>query len=51
MRILQRSTRASKTGSRVSGKNHRIQRARICFGERDDMIERARHEERLERAA
>ena len=30
---------------------HRIERARIRFGERDEIIQRARHEERLERAA
>ncbi len=30
---------------------HRIARARIRFGERDAIIQRARHEERLERAA
>lgn len=30
---------------------HRIARARVRFGERDQIIQRARHEERLERAA
>jgi hypothetical protein len=30
---------------------HRIERARVRFGERDEIIQRARHEERLERAA
>jgi hypothetical protein len=30
---------------------HRIERARVRFGERDEIISRARHEERLERAA
>jgi hypothetical protein len=30
---------------------HRVARARIRFGERDSIIQRARHEERLERAA
>jgi hypothetical protein len=30
---------------------HRIARARVRFGERDAIIQRARHEERLERAA
>ena len=30
---------------------HRIERARVRFGERDGIIQRARHEERLERAA
>jgi hypothetical protein len=30
---------------------HRIERARIRHGERDEIIQRARHEERLERAA
>jgi hypothetical protein len=30
---------------------HRIARARLRFGERDQIIQRARHEERLERAA
>ena len=30
---------------------HRAERARIRFGERDDMVRRARAEERLERAA
>jgi hypothetical protein len=30
---------------------HRIERARVRFGERDTIIQRARHEERLERAA
>ena len=30
---------------------HRIERARVRFGERDQIIQRARHEERLERAA
>jgi hypothetical protein len=30
---------------------HRIERARVRFGERDLIIQRARHEERLERAA
>jgi hypothetical protein len=30
---------------------HRIERARVRFGERDSIIQRARHEERLERAA
>ena len=30
---------------------HRIARARLRFGERDEIIQRARHEERLERAA
>ena len=31
--------------------DHRIERARLRHGERDDIIQRARHEERLERAA
>lgn len=30
---------------------HRAERARIRFGERDDIVRRARQEERLERAA
>jgi len=30
---------------------HRAERARIRFGERDDIVRRARAEERLERAA
>ena len=30
---------------------HRVERARIRFGERDDIVRRARAEERLERAA
>lgn len=30
---------------------HRVARARVRFGERDQIIQRARHEERLERAA
>ena len=30
---------------------HRAERARIRFGERDDIVKRARAEERLERAA
>jgi hypothetical protein len=30
---------------------HRVARARLRFGERDEIIQRARHEERLERAA
>jgi ElaB/YqjD/DUF883 family membrane-anchored ribosome-binding protein len=30
---------------------HRLERARVRFGERDAIIQRARHEERLERAA
>jgi hypothetical protein len=30
---------------------HRIARAQLRFGERDEIIQRARHEERLERAA
>ena len=30
---------------------HRIARARLRFGERETIIQRARHEERLERAA
>jgi len=30
---------------------HRIARARVRFGERESIIQRARHEERLERAA
>ena len=30
---------------------HRVARARVRFGERDEIIQRARHEERLERAA
>ena len=30
---------------------HRVERARVRFGERDEIIQRARHEERLERAA
>lgn len=30
---------------------HRVERARLRHGERDEIIQRARHEERLERAA
>lgn len=30
---------------------HRAERARVRFGERDDIVKRARAEERLERAA
>ena len=33
------------------GEAHRAERARIRFGEREDIVRRARAEERLERAA
>jgi hypothetical protein len=36
---------------RALWEQHRAERARIRFGERDDIVRRARAEERLERAA